>query len=445
MQIDVIDNGKLGKRLTITYNRDEVLAHRETVLKRLAGEVNLKGFRPGKSSKNVLEKRFGETADARTADELASKGFQQATKQHQLKPIGPLRDQQIDRKNGLTLTVNFEVKPKVALPEPKSLQVTNNEVKLTDDALDLAIQSLARRAGELTDLGSDETIAADDSLTISGTVSCGGKVAREIKDLHHLVGAYPLLGKDAKDVVELLKDKKTGGKFSFSTTLPASFKPDEFAGKGAEVSLTVDKIQRLRAAPFNDELAKKMGVTDAAELKNVLGANMLRNLENQQHQRQLDEMMVDLIAKSTVELPPRLLETMVNERREAELKKLEAGGEDAKKGRDEALAAADKAAADMLKRYLIIDAIAETYQVKVTREDLDQQLAMAAARNGQSVQDLGKKLWESGRINDVMQEIREAKSLETMLDKILGRETRPDTGELIEEHVHGPDCKHAHG
>jgi hypothetical protein len=70
---------------------------------------------------------------------------------------------------------------------------------------------------------------------------------------------------------------------------------------------------------------------------------------------------------------------------------------------------------------------------------------MAASRNGQSVQDLAKKLWESGRINDVMQEIREAKSLETMLDKILGRETRPDTGECIEEHTHGPDCKHAHG
>jgi trigger factor len=445
MHVEISDQGALGKRMTINYTPAEVSARRETILKRLAGEVNLKGFRPGKSAKGLIEKRYGDAASAKLEEELANEGFNKAVTEHKLKPIGPVRSADRKRADGLSLTVEFEIKPPVTLPEPASIAVTKDEVTIADAEVDEAVKALARRAGSLSDLADDETIAADDSVTLTGTVTCAGKVAREFTDLHHLVGAYPLMGKDAADVVAAFKDQKSGAQLSFTTTLPSSFKPEEFAGKQADISFTVKKVQRIRPAALDDELAKKMGLADFAALSQAIRDNLKRTRENEQHQRQLDEMMTDLVAKTQVELPPKLLENLVAERRTAALAKSEQlEGEAKEKAKQEAEQSAKSGAVEALKRFLVLDAIAETCQVKVTREDLDQQIQLAASRSGQKPDDIAKKLWESGRINDVIQEIREAKALETMLDRVLGRETPAEAGEVVEEHVHGPDCKHDH-
>ena len=98
-----------------------------------------------------------------------------------------------------------------------------------------------------------------------------------------------------------------------------------------------------------------------------------------------------------------------------------------------------------LKRYLVIDAIAEQYNVKVMREDLESQIQMAAMRSGRKPQDIADQLQKSGQVNQVVAEIREAKALEVMLDKVLGREAAPVLSAAAHGevgHVHGPDCNH---
>ena len=78
MQVEIANVGSLGKRLTISYSPDEVAQRREQVLRGLAGEVKLQGFRPGKSAKNVVEKRFGESATAKAEEDLANEGKRMA-------------------------------------------------------------------------------------------------------------------------------------------------------------------------------------------------------------------------------------------------------------------------------------------------------------------------------------------------------------------------------
>ena len=94
-----------------------------------------------------------------------------------------------------------------------------------------------------------------------------------------------------------------------------------------------------------------------------------------------------------------------------------------------------------LKRHLIVDAVAEQHQVQVTREDLESQIQMAAMRSNRKPQEIADQLQKSGQINQVVAEIREAKALEVLLDKVLGRfVANPGHGDV--GHVHGPDCNH---
>jgi len=420
MQVSVVDAGTLRKQVTITYTKDEVNVRRAQVLKQLAGEVKLNGFRPGKGSLALLEKRYGAAATSHTEERLADEAFNQAIKEQALQPVGPMKSESVKRENGFELVISFEVKPTIALPEAKAFSVSPVAVEVSDSDLADQLNTLARRAGTLSALADGETVQEDDSITVSGAVSVGGVEARKLHDFNHLVGGYPFFGKAPADVVTALKGKKAGDQVTFTTTLPASFTPAEHAGKEASVNVTIQVAQRLRAAALDDEFAKKIGAESLEKLKDVLKARMTAGKESEARGKQINELTEQLLAKVEVQLPPEVLAASVKDAQEAAAKRAEAQGtkgDELEKAKADAAAEATKG----LKRFLILDALATKLGVEVTNEDMSDQIRMAAAQTGRNPEDIAKQLRESGRGNQVAMEIREAKAVETLLDQVLGK------------------------
>lgn len=426
MQVDVAEHGTLGKKLSISYSPDEVRARRDQVLRELSAKVRLPGFRPGRSTVAVVEKRFGEEANSRTEEQLAQEGLKRVIADHGLKLIGPLNAAEPIRESGLRLVFNFEVRPSFTLPDLASLNLPREELAVADSEVDEALTSMAKRAGALSVLEAEETIVADDSLNLAGTVTVEGKIARELHDFKHLIGAYPLLGKKPEEVLALFAGKKTGDAVSFTSTLPQSFAPAEFAGKVATIAVTVQTATRNRAAVIDDQFAAQFGAPDVAELKKLLKKSLLSRKEDEQHGRQLEALVSELLAKTTLDLPPQLRNAVVTERvaaaeQQAVTEAKDKPADQQAKAKADAAAKATTEAETSLKRYIILAAAAEQCNVQVTREDLEQQLQMAARRSGQTVDAISKRLADSGRINDVITEIREAKTLETLLVQALSK------------------------
>lgn len=420
MQATITDAGTLRKKLTVTYAAAEVNARREQVLKKFAGQVKLDGFRPGKSSKALVEKRFGSAAEQQAREELSDEGFKQGVAQHQLKPIGPLKNESSSTDNGLTFSVSFEVKPTIELPAPSALSVANTEITVADADLAEALNALCKRAGTLGPLNEGETVQEDDSITLVGSVTVAGKEVRKLHDFHHLVGGYSLLGKAPAEVIAAFAGKGIGAEVRFSTTLPGSFAPVEAANQPAEVAVTVQSAQRQRPATPDDALAKRLGVESIDDLKARLRDQLKQQKELEQHQKQITELTDALLAKTSFAVPPELLAGMIAENVDPRVAQAEKEGKSADeiaKLKSDGAAEAEKS----LKRYLLIDAVAEAHQVQVSRDDLESQIQMAAQRSGRKPQEIADQLGKSGQVNQVVQEIREAKALEVLLDKVLGR------------------------
>ncbi len=439
MQATINDTGTLRKQVIVTYSQAEVEVRREKVLAQLSGQVKLDGFRPGKSSKAIVAKRYGNAAAQKATEELADEGFNEAIKKHQLKPVGPIKNESLKADNGLELIVSFDIKPSITLPDPSTISVTKEEISVTDDDVQKNLDQLCKRAGSMSAITDGETIQEDDSITLTGSVTVDGKEVRKLHDFHHLVGGYSLLGTAPEEVIKLCKDKVVGGQLSFSTTLPKTFTPAEAAEKSAQIEVTIQSAQRQRPAEANDDLAKRMGVEDLATLKTRLKEQLVQQKEGELHQKQINELTEALLTNVSITLPDQLREESLKsnlEPRVTKAKEEKKSDEEIAKMTEETTAEVEKS----LKRFLIIDAIAEQLQVQVTREDLESQITMAAMRSGRKPQDIADQLQKSGQVNQVVAEIREAKSLEVMLDKVLGRESNPAHGEA--GHVHGPDCNH---
>ena len=419
MQVSVVEAGTLRKQVTITFTKDEFQARRGQVLKQLAGEVKLNGFRPGKSSLALLEKRYGNAATSHTEERLADEAFNQAVKERELKLVGLIKTESVKRENGFELVISFEVKPEITLLDAGAFSVTKQVTTVADTELQEQLVTLARRGGTMSPLAEGETVQEDDSITVSGAVSVDGVEARKLHDFNHLVGGYPFFGKAPADVVAVLKDKKAGDQVSFTSTLPASFTPAEHAGKEATIAVTLQQAQRLRAATLDDEFAKLLGAESLEKLKELLSARIQAGKESQIRSKQVNELTEQLLAKIDVVLPPEVLAASIKEVQDAVVKRAEGEG---KKG-DELEAAKAEATADAtkgLKRFLILDALATKLHVEVTNDDMSDQIRMAASQTGRNPEDIAKQLRESGRGNQVVVEIREAKAIETLLDQVLG-------------------------
>jgi trigger factor len=255
-----------------------------------------------------------------------------------------------------------------------------------------------------------------------------------------LVGGYSLLGTKPEDVITLFAGKKVGDTLEFTTTLPKTFSPKEAADKEARISVTIQTGSRQRAANADDALATRVGLENLEALKNRLKEQLKNQKEMELHQKQISEITEALLSNVTVELPPRLLENALKANLEPRLKQ----AKDENKSAEEIAKLTEDTKAEVeknLKRHLIIDAVAEQHQVHVTREDLESQIQMAAMRSNRKPQDIADQLQKSGQINQVVSEIREAKALEVLLDKVLGRFAgNPAHGEA--GHVHGADYNH---
>ena len=136
MQVDVAEHGTLGKQLSISYSPDEVRARRDQVLRELSGKVRLPGFRPGRSTAAVVEKRFGGEASARAEEQLANEGLSKVITERGLKPIGPMNSPEPSREAGLRLVFNFEVRPSFTLPDLTSLSIPREELAIPDSEVE---------------------------------------------------------------------------------------------------------------------------------------------------------------------------------------------------------------------------------------------------------------------------------------------------------------------
>lgn len=418
MQVSVVDAGTLRKQVTISYSVDEVKTRRAQTLKQLAGEVKLPGFRPGKTSLMILEKRYGAAATAHTEERIADEAFSQSVKEKGLHPVGPMTTDSVTRENGFTITVSFEVKPEVVIPEAKAFSVATRAAAMNDQELTDMLNTLARRAGAMSPLAADETIVEDDSITVSGTVTVAGAEIRKLHDFNHLVGGYPFFGKAPADVVAALAGKKAGDQVTFTATLPKSFTPAEHADKEATVAITIQAANRLRAAAIDDEFAKRMGAESLEKLSELLKLRIQGGKESEARGKQVNELTEQLLTKVSIELPPLLLAATIKDAQESAVKQATTQGKTSDEV-DAAKAAAAEVATKGLTRFLILDALATKLAVEVTNDDFNDQIRMAAQQTRRQPEEVAKQLRESGRANQVAMEIREAKAIETLLDQVL--------------------------
>jgi trigger factor len=403
---------KLGPtrvRINVEVPFTELQPDIDRAFKEMAKQIRMPGFRPGKVPVKLLESRIDKQAmlDQVVGDAVPSR-YQEAVVTSDVKPIGQPEIEVTKKEYGedLTFTAEVDVRPEITLPDLSTLTLDVDSIKVEDEEVDTELQNLRARFGTLSPVER----AADDgdfvSIDLSATVDGVDVPDAKTEGLSHEVGSGQLI----EGLDDAIKGLKAGETKVFTTTLVAG----EFAGKEADVTVTVNSVKERELPEADDEFAQLASEFDTIdELKESLVEQVRRTKRIQQAEQIRDKALEALLEKVDVPLPEAIVQAQVDDTLHNaihaldhdEAKFAEALAEEGS-SREEFDADNRSNAEKAIKTQLLMDDIADELQIQVSQNDITERLVLMSRQYGIEPDQLVNYLQQNNQIPAVFADVR---------------------------------------
>ncbi len=389
--------------------------------KKIAQQVRIPGFRPGKAPARVLEQRLGRSA---VLDEVVNgvvpAMYAEALSSGEVRPLGEpdIEVTKIDDGELLAFTAEVDVRPEITFPAFDELAVTVDDVEVTDEEVGEQLDQLRARFGTLSSV--DRPAGLGDFVVVDLAATVDGEEVPEAATtgLSYEVGSGELI----QGIDEVLVGTSEGESKVFTTTLVAG----EHAGREAEVTVTLTSVKERELPELDDEFAQLASEFDTLdELKADLAERLSRAMAMQQGVQARDKVLETLLAATDVPLPDKVVEAEVEVRKHDALHAFDHDDERfdawlAEQGqtRDEYDSGLRTAAEKSVRTQLVLDAIADSEHLTATETELSDRIVYEAQRYGVSPEDFVRHARESNQIGALFADVRRGKSLASVVRRV---------------------------
>lgn len=411
--------------LKITLPAEEVNKGFKKAVAKIAGQVNIPGFRKGKAPRNIIEMHYGKEAVKQEAFELvANQCYTEALEQEKLIPVSDpkVEDSVFEENKDMELTIKVTLKPEVKLGDYKELHVEKEAVEVTDEAVEEQVQSLRSRHAKMVEAEEGAVIEKGDFAIIdfAGTVDGEPFSGGEGKGYPLEVGSNSFIPGFEDQLVGLKKGDST----DVDVTFPEEYFVKELAGKQAIFKVNVQDVKRKELPELTDEyVAANSDCKTVEELRASYKERMQKAAENNA-QIAYEKALIDLaVANAEFEVPEIMIEDRVTQmidemRMSLEARKLtleqymQYSGIDMKQLRERQ----HDAAVENVKTDLVLDAIAKAENIQVSMEDVDSELSAIASQHGATLEDVKKIIKSNGTMGLLLANILRRKAAHVIID-----------------------------
>ncbi len=407
-------------RLSVEIDEPEFDRALGDVVRSLAQQVRVPGFRPGKVPRKVLEARMGGSGALRAEAlrESLPDFYARAVVDTELDPIA---QPEIDITGGedegaVSFDAVVQVRPTVAIPGYDGLQVTLPSLSVTEDEIQSQLDRLRENDAELDVVGRPAIDGDLVTIDLHGNDASGAEVVGVDDYLYEVGSASVVPELDAE-----LHGAKAGAILAFDTA-----NPDDPEQKVAfRVLVKEVKVKKLPEAT-DEWAAESSEFATVDELRSDIETRIGR-VKLMQTQMALRQKTIDALAELVTDdaVPEVLVDAEVNERLHDLQHRLEAQ----KLGLpeyfqatgttpDELLAAVRVDAQAAVKADLALRALVEAEELTLTDDELLAEIVTMAERMGTTPTELRRQLDTAGRTGAVRSELRKGKALEWLLDHV---------------------------
>lgn len=400
--------------INVEIPNEEVGEEFQTKLNAYKKKVKLPGFRPGKVPQNLIKSRFGPSIRAEVIDDLVNKTFREVCTENSINPVneGKISDLKAEEDSAVTYKVEVEVDPEIEIKGYKKLKVRPVLNKIKDSDKEKALNELRERMAENKDV--DRPSEKGDLISFEYlNVVVDGVPNNDLKSPQ-----YPIeIGKGTlKDFDKGLIGLSADEEADISVKFPKDYYVQGVAGKSAEMKIKVTKVQEKVIPEVNEEFCRKVGdFADIEALKEAIKID-LEAQEKERARKEAHEKAIDaLIENNSFEVPPSRVEFYLDKVMEEQERyyppgKAPAREEVAEKFRDTGIR--------MIKRFRIIDFIANEEKIKAIKEEVDARIQAIANQYQKDFEEVKAALRKDGTTMRMREEIRTQRTLDKLIGEI---------------------------
>jgi len=306
---NTIENlSQLERRLTMAVPAVDIERQVDERLKKLARNVRMPGFRPGKVPFKIVAQQYGPQVRSEVIGDAVQKAFTDAVRDQNLRIAGYPR---IERKEGapegeLQFSATFEVYPEVGLGDLAAVTIERPTLAVGDPEVEQTVEVLRKQRTRYDAVERPATVGArvtvDYRGTIDGAEFPGGKGA----DFAFVLGEGRMLPEFEAGVTGL----SAGDERTIAVTFPTDYPSKDVAGKTASFALALKKVEAARLPEVDADFARSLGVADGdlATMRAEVKANVEREVRKRLGSQLKAQVMQALIDTTRLDLPKALVD-----------------------------------------------------------------------------------------------------------------------------------------
>ena len=419
MNSHVEEIGPAKVRLRVEVPFDELSGDLDRAYREIGRQVRLKGFRPGRVPRQLLDRQVGRGAVLQEAvDAALPRLYGEAVRAAELEPLGQpsVELDELADDERLVFTAELEVRPEVTVPDPSTIRVEVDDATVDESVVEEQVLAMREQQAGLREV--ERAVAEGDFVVLSlGAAVDGAPVeGAAADDLSYEVGSGGLVDGLDEAVVGL----EAGG----SATFDSEVRQGDRAGSVAQVTVTVTTVQERDLPEADDEFAVASGFDTMGELRDDLRGRVGRVRRLEQGLQARDKVLEAFAEAVQLQVPQGLVDAEVEARHEGVRRRAEqagvevddqlrAEGRDPEGWDDEVRRAAEQS----VRAQLGLDQLARDEQVGLEQSELVEHLLRRAQQAGVSPDQYAQLLQQQGGMQAFAVEVVRGKALAVVLEQ----------------------------
>ncbi|QNN68568.1 trigger factor [Sphingomonas lutea] len=449
------ENEGLKRAFMLTIPAEDIEARLDKEVKRIAPQVRMPGFRPGKVPPNLIRKMHGESLQRDALANAVQEGVQELLETQKVRPALQPQvelDEKYEPGKDAEVRVSLEALPDLPKPDIDGLTLERLTIAADEAQVDEQLKQIASATKRWTDAPKKHVAATGDQVIVDfvGRVGDTEFEGGTGTDMPIELGSGALI----PGFEDQLVGAKAGDKREVKVTFPDDYPAENLKGKAAVFDVTVKAVKTAGENAINDELATSLGLKDLDQLRGLIRDQQGQELNALTRTHMKRQLLDQLANRHDFDVP----QSMVDAEYQNILNQLrhEASHEaDPKAALAEIESEASeyrKIAERRVRLGLLLSEIGAANNVQVSEQEMNRLIGQAASQyQGKERQRfldyIQREPMAAAQLRAPLYEDKVVDFLFSKADVTERAATRAEVEadlESEEGHVHGPGCGHDH-
>lgn len=413
--IKVEEISPVKKKISFEIPWEEVRKELDAAYRTVGKKAKIKGFRPGKTPRHILETYYREDAEGEAVSNLVQRSFEEALEANNLLPVARPQIEQagIETEKSFTYNATVEVAPVIEPQGYEGISLQRQDASVTDKDVDARLEELRNMYSSLQDVEGNRPVQIGDFLLIDFEGKLGGDTQKELseKGFRLEVGSKRFVPGFEEAMIGLRK----GQSKEFTVKFPDEYHIKEFALQDITFNVTVQDIKIKILPDLDEQFVKNF---NQYETMDAMKADIRKSLEEEkaaQAKSNLYKVINDkLLEMNPFEVPDAYVERQILNMMIEYQRRMVMNGMDPDQAAKVAANLHDKfreEATRMVRTGILLQRIAEKESIAVDEKEIDDRIRETASRYGRDFESVKQSYEKDGLIERLRDQLLEEKTL----------------------------------